>query len=178
MEKANEFRIVTRWQVQATAEEVAAVLSDAESLTRWWGQVYLAVAVIAPGDAAGIGRKVSVFSKGWLPYRLRWTGELVAADMPHSWTIRATGDLSGEGTWLLTETGGWTEVVYDWRVSADRPLFRWLAPLLAPVFAWNHRWAMARGEEGLKEEVVRSRVKVEGESASEGRRTSGDPEAA
>jgi hypothetical protein len=157
MAQAHEFRIVTAWRVQATAHEVAAVLTDAEALTRWWGQVYLTVAVIAPGDAAGIGRKVSVLSKGWLPYRIRWTGELVVADMPRSWSIRATGDLNGMGVWTLTEAAGWTEAVYDWRVSADRPLFRLLSPILSPVFAWNHRWAMARGEEGLQREVVRRR---------------------
>ncbi len=98
-----------------------------------------------------------MLSKGWLPYRIRWTGELVAADMPRSWSIRATGDLTGLGVWTLTETDGWTEAMYDWRVSADRPLFRLLAPVMAPVFAWNHRWAMARGEEGLRQEVVRRR---------------------
>jgi hypothetical protein len=158
MAKANEFRIVTRWRIEATAAEVAAVLTDAASLTRWWGQVYLAVAEVAPGDAAGIGRKVSVLSKGWQPNRLRRTGELIAADLPRTWTIRATGDLTGQGTWVLTEAGGRTEVVYDWAVTADRPLFRWLSPLFAPVFAWNHRWAMARGEAGLRGEVARRRL--------------------
>lgn len=157
MTQAHEFRIVTTWRLQATAQEVAAVLTDATALTRWWGQVYLSVAVVAPGDTAGIGRKVSVLSKGWLPYRIRWTGELVAADLPHGWTIRATGDLNGLGVWTLTEADGWTEAVYDWRVAAERPLFRLLAPVMAPVFAWNHRWAMARGEEGLRQEVVRQR---------------------
>jgi hypothetical protein len=157
MAKANDFRIVTRWRIEATAAEVAAVLTDAGSLTRWWGQVYLAVAEIAPGDAAGIGRRVSVLSKGWLPYRLRWTGELVEADLPQSWTIRATGDLTGRGVWHLREADGWTEVEYDWSVSVDRWLFRWLSPVLAPFFAWNHCWAMAQGEKGLPDEVIRRR---------------------
>lgn len=157
MAQAHEFGIVTPWRLQATAEEVAAVLTDAAALPHWWGQVYLSVAVVAPGDAAGIGRKVSVLSKGWLPYRIRWTAELVAADLPLHWTIRATGDLNGAGVWTLAEAGGWTEALYDWRVSADRPLFRLLAPILAPVFAWNHRWAMARGEEGLRRELIRRR---------------------
>jgi hypothetical protein len=166
MAKAHEFRIVTRWHIAATAEEVVAILTDAASLTRWWGQVYLAVAEVAPGDAAGIGRKVTVLSKGWLPYRLRWTGELIRADLPRTWTIRATGDLTGQGTWHLSETESGTEVIYDWAVLADRPLLRRLAPVLAPVFAWNHRWAMARGEEGLRAEVVRRRGLAQSEPAA------------
>jgi Polyketide cyclase / dehydrase and lipid transport len=154
MARANQFRITTRWRVQASIAEVAAVLTDAKAFPRWWGRVYLSVAVVAPGNAQGIGRKVSVLSKGKLPYSIRWTGELVAADLPHRWTIRASGDLTGIGVWTLSEADGWVEAVYDWRVSADRPLFRLLAPIMAPVFAWNHRWAMARGEEGLRREVV------------------------
>ncbi|MFN3281522.1 MAG: SRPBCC family protein [Tabrizicola sp.] len=157
MARKNEFRIVTRWRIAASVDEVAAVLTDPAAFASWWGKVYLAVAEVAPGDAAGIGRKVSVLSKGWLPYRLRWTGELVAAELPRTWTIRACGDLNGQGTWTLTEAEGWTDIAYDWRVSADRPLFRWLSPILGPVFAWNHRWAMARGEEGLRAEVIRRR---------------------
>ena len=30
-----------------------------------------------------------------------------------------------------------------------KPLVRHLAPVLRPVFAWNHRWAMRRGQERI-----------------------------
>ena len=30
-----------------------------------------------------------------------------------------------------------------------------LSPVLRPVFEWNHRWAMARGEESLQAELRR-----------------------
>ena len=36
------------------------------------------------------------------------------------------------------------EIVYDWRVRAAKPLLQQLSWLLKPVFAANHRWAMAR----------------------------------
>lgn len=84
MATAHDFRIVTRWRIATTAEDVAAMLTDAGSLTRRWGQVYLAVAEVAAGDAARSGRRVTVQSYGRLPYRLRWTGELIQADLPRS----------------------------------------------------------------------------------------------
>lgn len=149
------FHIITTWRVTARVDTVAAILTDAESLPCWWPEVYLSASIIAPGGARNIGRKVAVRSKGKLPYHINWTAELLSADLPHTWEIAASGDLTGRGVWTLQQDGAVTVARYDWRVNADRPLFRILSPLLASVFAWNHRWAMARGEEGLAREVLR-----------------------
>jgi hypothetical protein len=154
----NAFHIVTTWHITAGMDAVAAILTDATSLPRWWPEVYLAATVTAPGDARNIGRRVAVRTKGKLPYHINWTAELVSANLPHTWEIAASGDLTGRGVWTLTREGDVTVAVYDWKVRADRPLFRLLSPVLAPVFAWNHRWAMARGKEGLAREVVRRGV--------------------
>ena len=156
MPRPNEFRIVTRWTVEAPIARVAEILTDAERFPDWWGEVYLGIEVEAPGDENGIGRRVRVHSKGWLPYHIHWTGTLVEDDRPHRWVIEATGDLTGRGEWRLTQNGPLAEAVYDWRVTADRPLFRLLSPILSPIFAWNHRWAMAKGEAGLKRELARA----------------------
>jgi hypothetical protein len=50
-----------------------------------------------------------------------------------------------------------------WRVRASKPLLRRLTWLLRPVFAANHRWAMARGEESLRLELRRRRATSEAE---------------
>jgi hypothetical protein len=151
---SNEFRIPTRWRVRGRIGDVADILSDPLSFPRWWGQVYLGVQRLSSGDADGIGQRIAVHSRGWLPYHLHWTGTLVAADLPHRWTIRAEGDLTGIGHWHLTQDGDDTDIRFDWSVAADRPILRALSPVLKPLFAWNHRWAMARGLEGLKRELA------------------------
>jgi len=46
-------------------------------------------------------------------------------------------------------------LTYDWRIRAEKPLLRWLSPLLKPLFAANHRWAMAQGERSLARELAR-----------------------
>ena len=160
MASSHEFHIVTEWRLQAGIAEVAAILTDPDRFTDWWRQVYLDVSVVDRGDENGIGSRVVVHSKGWLPYHLNWVGTMTAADLPHSWQISATGDLTGRGEWRLRQQGDSVTAIYDWRVIADRPLFRVLSPLLRPVFAWNHRWAMARGLEGLQREVARRRALV------------------
>lgn len=48
--------------------------------------------------------------------------------------------------------------VTHWRVSAAKPLLRYLSFLLKPVFAANHRWAMKKGEESLRIEIARRKA--------------------
>ena len=151
---AHDFHIVTTWRIPGRIADSAAILTDAIALPDWWGEVYLSTAITDPGDENGIRRKVAVHSKGRLPYAIRFTAELISASMPHTWEIAASGDLTGRGIWTLTQQGGMAVVRYDWRVAADRPLFRRLAPVMRPLFAWNHRWAMARGEAALKRELA------------------------
>jgi hypothetical protein len=147
---ANQFHLPTHWRVEAPIERVAAILSRPAEFPRWWGDVYLAVEA---GGPDGVGGWARVHSRGWLPYHLHWTGTLTEDARPHRWAISATGDLTGRGVWTLAQDGAWADIHYDWRVAADRPLFRYLAPLFAPVMASNHRWAMAKGLEGLKREL-------------------------
>jgi hypothetical protein len=52
-------------------------------------------------------------------------------------------------------------VTYDWQLRAEKPLLRWLSFLLRPVFDANHRWAMARGEESLRLELLRRNASVQ-----------------
>ena len=154
-----DYRFVSRWRVRGEVEEVADVLGDAEGLARWWPSVYLKVETLEPGDERGAGKLVRLHTKGWLPYTLRWEFRTVAADHPRGYEVEAVGDLEGRGRWALTQEGAFVSATYDWRVRARKPLLRALSFLLKPVFAANHRWAMARGEESLKLELMRRRAR-------------------
>lgn len=152
------FTLSTLWEVAATIDEVAAVLSAPERLPLWWPEVYLAAEAVAPGDAEGLGRTVAFHTRGWLPYTLRWQARVVESDRPRGWTVEATGDLAGRGSWRLEQRGEVAVVSYLWRVRVEKPGLGRLAPLLRPVYAANHRWAMARGREGLARELARRRA--------------------
>jgi hypothetical protein len=161
----NDYHFITHWRVAAKIEEVAGVLSDAAALARWWPSVYLDVRVLKPGDERHIGEEVGLYTKGWLPYTLRWRLRIVDSRYPHGFTLDAHGDFRGRGVWTLAQDGPWVDVTYNWKVRAEKPLLRALSPLLKPLFAANHRWAMDRGEESLCLELARRRARTPDELA-------------
>jgi polyketide cyclase/dehydrase/lipid transport protein len=144
--------------VRATPQEVADVLADAPSLARWWPSVYLDVKELSPGDPqTHVGRVIDLYTKGWLPYTLRWKFTVTRSDPPRGFSLRAEGDFEGTGVWTITQDGDHTEATYDWRIAARKPLLRYGSFVMRPIFGANHRWAMARGLESLELELRRRR---------------------
>ncbi len=151
---SNDYHFITHWQVEGTVAEVSGIIGDAEDLPRWWPSVYLAVQALEPGDAQGVGKVVSLYTKGWLPYTLRWQFRVTESLSDRS-ALEAFGDFVGRGIWTFVQNGPIVEVTYDWKIRAAKPLLRRFSWLLKPIFAANHRWAMARGEESLRLELAR-----------------------
>lgn len=162
----NEYHFITNWRVQATAEEVSAVLGNAPDLVRWWPSVYLKVDQLEPGDERGIGAVIDLYTRGWLPYTLRWRFRVAESDHPYGSTLQASGDFDGRGIWSFVERDGWTDITYDWKITADKPLLKYGSFLLKPIFSANHHWAMAKGEESLKLELARRRARTPEERAA------------
>jgi hypothetical protein len=163
---ASSYHFLTVWRVPGTVPEVQAVLSDSASLTRWWPSVYLDVVPGADGDLDGVGRTVEVFTKGWLPYTLRWTLRITEPMTGTGFALQASGDLEGTGRWTFSQDGPEVVITYDWRVAACKPLLARLSWLLRPAFAANHRWAMDRGQESLALELRRRRAAGPAERAA------------
>jgi hypothetical protein len=158
-----EYRFLTNWFIpNARCEEVSDVLRSSETLADWWPAVYLEVKILERGDAHGSGEVVELFTKGWLPYTLRWRLRVESVDYPHGSTIAASGDLTGRGVWRHRQHNDGVHTTYDWNVVADKPLLRYGSFILRPVFAANHRWAMATGEQSICREVARRRGAVVG----------------
>jgi hypothetical protein len=167
---ANDYHFITHWRLRGTREEIAAILSDAADLPRWWPSVYLDARVLAPGDEQGIGKYVELHTKGWLPYTLRWRFRVTKANPPKGFEIAAEGDFVGRGIWTFAPDDEYVHVIYDWMIRADKPVLRYFSWIMKPIFAANHRWAMARGEESLKLELARRRADTPAE-----RERIGDP---
>jgi len=161
---SNDYQFLTVWRVHATPQEVVDILSDASDLPRWWPSVYLEARVIETGDATGVGRVVDLWTKGWLPYTLRWRFRVTESDTPRTFSLEAEGDFVGRGVWTFAvedaapSTGPVTRIEYDWRVSAEKGLLKMLSPVMRPFFGANHRWAMAQGERSLRLELARRRA--------------------
>jgi hypothetical protein len=146
---ASEYVFVDEWEVDAPQEVVYDTLVDARTYPEWWKPVYLSV----EGDE----RETRHHFKGRLPYTLKMRARLVEEDRPRRFDVEVDGDLRGHGRWTLTPRDGRVHVRWDWIVYADRPLLRYLTPILKPLFRWNHNWAVKRAREGL-EPYARSRA--------------------
>ena len=128
--------------------------------------VYLQVDELEPPNAQGLGRRVKLHTRGWLPYTIRWEFEVVESRYPYGFALTTTGDFDGRGLWTFEQDGAFVDITYDWRLSAEKPMLRHLSFLLKPVFEANHRWAMAQGEESLKLELARRRASSDAERGS------------
>lgn len=169
---AHDYHFITAWDIPATTAEIVEVLGDAADLPRWWPSVYLDVAVLEPGDERGIGRVVSLFTKGWLPYTLRWRFRVTEVT-DTGFALEAFGDFVGRGAWTFTPIreagapgGPLTHVEYDWRIAAEKLLLKRFSAVMKPIFGRNHQWAMERGRRSLLLELARRHAVAAGDQAT------------
>jgi uncharacterized protein YndB with AHSA1/START domain len=158
-EEGYPYEIESQWRVLGAIGDVYAVLTDAEALPRWWPAAYSKVAIVAEGDpATGAGQVTDIVTRGVLPYDVTWRLEVLETRAPDLIRVKASGDVTGLGTWRLNESDGAVELSYLWRVRVGKPWMRTFERLLKPVFTWNHNWVMRRGELGLRAELARRTV--------------------
>jgi hypothetical protein len=141
--------------VRSTVEEVTEIIGNARDLARWWPSVYLDVQEIEPGGEDGVGKVIDLYTKGWLPYTLRWQFRVTEVRRGQRVRLEAWGDFVGRGIWTFEPDGEWVKITYDWKIRAEKLLLRSLSFLLKPIFAANHYWAMEKGEESLRLELAR-----------------------
>jgi uncharacterized protein YndB with AHSA1/START domain len=151
-----KYRFVDTWHVPAPVEHVYDIVGDAMRYPEWWGAFVLDVA----GDDGPprAGRRSSFVVRGFLPYKVRWSATTTDAERPHGFGMALSGDFDGEGRWTFTPDGDGTRAELDWRPEVNKPLIRYLTPLLRPLFAKNHSWAMDRGQEGIVRLIERRRA--------------------
>jgi len=151
---SNKYHFEDHWHIPHSADDVWDVLAEAEKFPEWWRGVYL--------DATRLDSvRITVLTRGWLPYKLRWTIETVRKEKPHVIEFKASGDFSTDGSrWVLTPKPGGTDVLLDWNPVVEKPIVKVLSPVLKPLFEWNHHWAMNLGEKQLTE-YIQARKRVE-----------------
>jgi len=143
---SSEYVFIDEWDVEAPIERVFDALADARTYPDWWRPVYIAVEADCEPRVGCVSRQEF---KGRLPYHLKTSSQIVRYEPPREFEVDVVGDLAGRGVWTLTPHNGRVHVRFDWRVLADRPLLRYLTPILRPVFRWNHNWSIKRAIDGL-----------------------------
>jgi uncharacterized protein YndB with AHSA1/START domain len=147
-----DYRFLDRWIVPFPIDAVYDAVGEPARYPEWWHDVFLA----ADGDFGPPkpGKRTNVLARGFLPYRLRFTLECVAADRPTRIRSVLTGDFEGSGEWRLFDDGSSTRAELDWRPTVNKPVVRLLTPVLRPVFRANHTWTMRRGQERILERLA------------------------
>lgn len=145
---ATELHLVTDWTLAAPPAAVWEALTKPEDWPVWWRAVET-VDLIERGDDHGLGAYRRFTWRTALPYRVRFNVRVTRVEPMAVIEGRADGEVSGVGRWTLAPYDKGTHVRYDWSVKLNKPWMRVLAPLLRPVFAWNHDRVMAWGHEGL-----------------------------
>ncbi len=146
-------RYAFRWMLRGHLDEVCAVLCEPVDFSRWWPSAWLESVEAAVGDAHGVGRVVSMRTRGRSPEVLSWAARCTAA-APTSWTWQLFGDLEGALTLDAFGEGDHVTVTFTWEVSLEQPALRG-SLFGARAFAADLAWMMARGEESLRDELMR-----------------------
>jgi uncharacterized protein YndB with AHSA1/START domain len=145
----SHFDLVSHWRLQAPVERVWAALADTAGWPVWWPYVQQ-VQTLRDGGTDGLGSVRRIDWSTRLPYRIVIEVEAIESVRHQRLRGRSRGQLDGEGLWLLRAEDGFTDVTYVWRVRLVKRWMRWLAPLLTPLFRWNHDGVMRAGESGLR----------------------------
>lgn len=147
------FDLVSHWRIDAPVSMVWAALIEPAFWPYWWPYVR-GVRTVRQGGADGVGAIRRIDWRTRLPYSLTIEVEAVECVPDQLLRGRSGGQLQGEGLWLLRPEGRGTHVTYYWRVTPVTRWMRWLTPLLAPLFRWNHDAVMRAGEAGLQRHLA------------------------
>jgi uncharacterized protein YndB with AHSA1/START domain len=142
------YSLTTYWHLAAPIQRVWDAIYAVEHWPEWWPYV-LKVVELQAGDARGVGavRRYTWSSK--LPYQLTFEMRATVIEKPYVLEGMAYGELEGKGRWTLKSEAATTRVTYQWDVVTSRAWMNLVAPLMAPVFRWNHNQVMTAGAKGL-----------------------------
>ncbi len=152
---AKDFHLITEWRLDAPIDAVWQVLTEVEDWPGWWPAV-LRVDGLKPGNDNGVGSLRRMTWRTALPYSLSFDMTTTHVEPKTLIEGQASGELDGIGRWTLAKESGGTYVRYDWIVAVSKPWMRFLAPILRPVFAWNHEKVMGWGLAGIKRKLQSS----------------------
>ena len=154
------YSFVTLWELDAPSSKVWDAIYHSERWPSWWKGVEK-VEELRPSSAPwGVGSLRRFTWKSRLPYRLTFDMTVLRVEPGGLIESAAEGELSGIGRWTLEPRGAGTRVRYDWNVRTTKPWMNRLAPVLRPLFHWNHDVVMGWGLQGLRS-LLRENGKIE-----------------
>jgi uncharacterized protein YndB with AHSA1/START domain len=148
---AQRYVFSTVWHIDAPAQVVSEALIREADWTTWWQGLEQAN---VQNHRLGEGSVVATTWRSQAGYRLHFTLTITTFRPGDYIAFTATGDLEGDGDFILEPDGDATTITIDWRVHTTKVWMNVLAPLLRPLFSRNHNLLMRAGEKGLKAYVA------------------------
>jgi uncharacterized protein YndB with AHSA1/START domain len=143
-----DYNFLTVWKFDAPLEKVYNAIHNADTYHLWWkGQS--PVETIKKGDVLGVGAVKKFRTRSALPYTLTYTGTVLEVEPLKKVVGTTVGELEGRGTWVFEQQNGTAIVKYYWVVKTNSRFMNMLAPVLKPLFEWNHDVVMRWGGQGL-----------------------------
>ncbi len=158
--RPSEYRLSTIWRLDAPLHAVWAAIHDSSHWPEWWNSVE-EVAELEAGSTEGVGALQRYTWKGRLPYRVVFDMRITRIEPLVALEGEASGDLEGIGRWRFSTDRGVTVVHYEWRVQTRRGWMNLLAPLVRPLFRWNHDFVMREGGMSLARRLNAQLVSIE-----------------
>jgi uncharacterized protein YndB with AHSA1/START domain len=143
-----QMTMLSEFHVSAPQQRVWEALTHPEEWPQWWRYVEQ-VELLEAGNEQDVGALRRLHWGTRLPYAIDLLVRTTVVSEPRVLEVAASGDLAGQGRWDLKPTASGTRVRYTWSIQLDKPWMRRFAPLLKPVFAWNHHAVMREGAAGL-----------------------------
>lgn len=153
----DRFVMISRWQLDCSIEHAWQLIADIRSWPQWWPEVIsVQTDDVDAGDTTTprIGSIAHIRWKTRLGYGLRLRTTTLRALPPLELEGAADGDLNGQGLWLLEpQVAGGVRITYRWDVRLSQRWMRICAPLLRPLFAWNHFTIMRSGARAMAQRI-------------------------
>jgi hypothetical protein len=147
-----QYFFLTKWVIKSPVQPVWDAIYSSEFWPSWWKGV-ISVEEIKKGDDNGLGSIRVYMLRSPLYYSLKF--ELLLTDRQDLRFLKgnASGDLVGTGAWYFNESEGVTTVECHWHVETTIKWMNAFAPLLSPLFSYNHKIVMQQGAKCLAQKL-------------------------
>lgn len=137
------------WKLPASKQEVWHALTEQPfNWQDWWPELNDVHDMKLAKGLTG-----TTFSCTWqapMGYRLKSDVTIGTIVNDEKVILHSEGDVRGSVTCQLSEVAGQTNIRIDWQVMTTKAWMNYLAPLLKPLFVYNHHVVMRSGERGLR----------------------------
>jgi hypothetical protein len=144
--RKNNYIFTTDYHIEKDAEEVWRRVTDVESWPRIWKN-FRYVAIQGNEDRIQAGSVVHCRVRAAMFYRIEFDVLINEIVPGKSLRVTCSGDIDGEGLWVLKSSGASVESCFQWKVYTDSLLLRFIEmiPLGKRFLRFNHRLVMEEG---------------------------------